>query len=137
MKYENHIAEWRKNWLTSIAELSNIDEQRRLWLDAQQANPHSSFVEYMNSHFDDLFIGNDFQDFVVKGMVTPKEAVCVREFYILAQSYTPPQNDDYDHAAILDDPNWVSVVNAAAEAKRCLLAGLDEDETKYLTSDGG
>jgi len=134
VKNKKHMAEWRKNWLTSIAELSDIDKQRRVWLDTQQANPHSSFVEYMSSYLDDLFIVDDFQDFVDKGLISQKEAECVREFHLLARSYTPPQNDDYDHPAILNDPNWVNVVNAAAEAKRRLLGGLDENETKFLTS---
>lgn len=103
-------------------------------MDARQQNPHSSFVEYMNTYFDDVLLGGEIQDCVEKALVTLEEAVCVREFHLLAGSYTTPQNDDYDHAAILDDPNWAAVVIAAADAKKCLLGALKEREKKFLTT---
>ena len=48
-------------------------------------------------------------------------------------AYTPPRGDDYDNAAVLADPAWHRVVEAADQARSRLLAiAIDEGEKEVL-----
>jgi hypothetical protein len=51
-------------------------------------------------------------------------------------AYTPPGRNYYDHAAILNDPKWHSVVEAAERAKQLLLSqSVSERERVALTEE--
>ena len=126
---------WRKFWLSSIAEFADFETQKRKWLDAENTNPHWSFVEYMCNYFDDLglqVVG--YEGRINEGFVTKEEVAAVENFDRIADSYASPTND-YDHKAILSDPKWHEVVQAAQEAQQRLLALIsDTTERKYVAN---
>jgi hypothetical protein len=122
---------WRKDWLSSIAELADIDEQRKLWLNLDQRNPHYSFVEYVNGYFDQ-FIVDEYEYFIEKNYVSKQEALCVKKLHSLLKTYEPPNGDNYDHQTILNDPGWLEIVNEAKAATSCLREVLAGDEVWIL-----
>jgi hypothetical protein len=115
-------------WLSSIQAFSDDETQQSRWLDPQERNPHYSFVECMCSYFDDTFMGDEdaLQRRVGRGHLTEEEAVAVEQFHALADAYESPGGDDYDDDAILADPKWHAVVDAAEQAKQRLLPLLKE-----------
>ena len=123
---------WRANWLGSIQEFADDDEQRRLWLDPP--NPHFSFGEYLCCYFDDLNLSKGGYEWAInESLVSPDEAAAVAQFHYLADGYHSP-TDDFDHLAILADPKWVAVVEAAKRSKVALLGLIDDpNERRLLT----
>lgn len=121
---------WRQEWLGCVAEFSDFDTQKRMWLDVENTNPHWSFVEYMCSYFDDLGLQVvDYQGRIDAGFVTEEEVAAINEFHQIADGYQSP-TDDYDHRAILDDPKWHEVVKAAQKAKQQLLALISDNKER-------
>jgi hypothetical protein len=116
-------ATWRTNWLSSIQELADLDMQRATWLNPHGKNPHFSFVEYVTCYFDDLRFGEEEGGYAARiadNLLSQEEAAAVSEFHTLFNNYKSPTHD-YDHCAILQDPEWLRVV-AAARAAQALLA---------------
>ena len=115
---------WRLLWLSSIQAFSDTQTQRTRWLDTAERNPHFSFVECMCSYFDDAGMGdeNAFEQRLAEGYLTPEEVAATKRFHALADSYDSRNDDDYNHADILEDPAWQAVVEAAQSAKTRLLS---------------
>ena len=123
---------WRSNWLASIQEFADIETQRRLWLDPANSNPHYSFVEYLCCYFDDLVLADEgYRGVLAEGLISSEEVAAVSNFHEIADAYNSP-TDDYDHAAILDDPNWKAVVEAAQQARATLLTLIDDPRERSL-----
>lgn len=124
MNQDNELRmNWRRNWLGSIQEFADIDEQRAKWLDYSNLNPHYSFVEYMCSYFNDLGLSdhdNSYAWAIESKLVSQAEAAAVAEFHQLADMYECPNRDSTEHE-ILADPEWLKVVSAAQNARRQLL----------------
>src|ERR1035438_7934648 len=55
-----------------------------------------------------------------RGLVTQQEYEAVTQFHKSLEAYSAPENDEFDHAAILDDPAWQSVVHEADDARSAL-----------------
>ncbi len=128
---------WRLNWLSSIQAFSDTEVQQTRWLDPQERNPHYSFVECMCCYFDDAFVGEDkaYQRLIERGHLSRDEVAAVAEFHALVDTYQSPNNDDYDNKAILSDPAWQSVTDAAQSARRrliCLLTDPNEQRAIML-----
>ena len=123
---------WRTRWLSSIEEFANLDDQKRLWLDPVGTNPHYSFREYFNCYFDDLDLNEGYDSAMREGFVSTEEATAVAEFHELADKYQEPRGDVYDHAAILNDPNWIEVVEAAKRAQVALSKIIDDPFERRL-----
>lgn len=119
---------WRMMWLSSLQAFSDDETQQSRWLDPEERNPAYSYVECMCSYFDDAFMGDEdaFQRRIRRGHLTEEEAAAVEQFHALADAYESPGGDDYDNAAILSDPKWHAVVDAAEQAKQRLLPLLKE-----------
>ncbi|MHC2255182.1 hypothetical protein ACVILK_004874 [Bradyrhizobium embrapense] len=102
----------RKIWWSSLDEIGNLDLQRRTWLDPNNKNPHWSFVEFVCSYpdTDELEAGQK------KGWLSPAEATILIEFGKTLAAHKSPAGNDYDNAAILDDPAWHDVVRSAQQA---------------------
>ncbi|MEO9468741.1 hypothetical protein [Parasphingorhabdus sp.] len=129
---EDQRRNWRLSWLSYIQAFCDTDVQQSRWLDPQERNPHYSFVECMCCYFDDALAGDDnaYQQRVERSHLNRDEASAVKEFHDLADAYNSPTNDDYDVKAILADPFWQAVVNAAQEARRRLLILLTEPDER-------
>ena len=126
---------WRPRWLASIQEFADIKTQREKWLDPSNTNPHWSYIEYMCCYFDDLGLSDDLglDGCVQNELLTAQEADATREFHVVAGAHNSPNDDDYDNAAVLADPKWLQVVEAAREAQRRLAALLtDPKELKLV-----
>ncbi len=127
---------WRMQWLSSIQAFGDSKTQRSRWLDPDERNPHYSYVECMCCYFDDAYLGatDAYERRREQGQISAAEIEAVADFHRLAIAYNPPKNDDYDLAAILNDPAWGEVVAAAQAAQRALLSLLDNEiEVDALT----
>lgn len=116
---------WRGNWLAAIHELADLHMQRATWLNPANRNPHYSFIEYVEVYFDDLALTEDHGGYaarIAEGLLSADEAAVVRQLHSLFDQYKPP-GGDFDHGAILDDPSWHRIVEAAKEAQH-RLAGI-------------
>lgn len=117
---------WRTNWLNSIQEFADDALQRRLWLDRTNTNPHFSFVEYMCCYFDGLRLSDGGYEWALsQNLISRDEVAAVAQFHQTADNYESPTND-YDHEAILADPRWSEVVQAAKRSQ-AVLVGLIQD----------
>ena len=115
---------WRPRWLGSIEEFADIKTQRTRWLDPNEPSPHFSFIEYMNCYLSDLGLTDDdlgYDGWVEHGLITREEADCTHKFHELALSYSSPNGDDYNNLAVLNDPKWRQVVEAARLAQEMLV----------------
>jgi hypothetical protein len=117
-------AQWRAGWLSSIREFANLEQQRRLWLDPNNRNPHWSFVEIICSYHDDILQGEGYKWAVAEGLVTEGEREIVAPWHELILGYRAPSGDDYDHEAILSDPAWISISDNAKDVVSRLAAAL-------------
>lgn len=132
-----HIAEirstWRRNWLESIAEFSDLDLQRRSWFGGADYNsPYWSFVEWMCRYFDDYSLSFGYAGFIADGLVSQEDADMVHEFHAAADAYRAPDGDNHNHSVILSDPAWLDVVSLADDARRRLLAVLVDPTERSL-----
>lgn len=120
----------RSWWYCLVSEISDIDLQRRTWLDRTNQNPHWSYVEFVSSFPDHDQISHAHQ----QGRLTAGEFKILDELGRVIDAYSPPRNDHYDNAAVLDDPAWHSVVKAADRAKQRLLSiATDQHEREMLS----
>lgn len=108
----------RRMWFLSIYELSNIDLQRRTWLDRSNTNPHWSYVEFVEMYPQPEQLSHALNH----GWLSTQEFEILQKFRGLLESHTPPAGDFYDHDAILADPAWHAVAEAAESARQQLLA---------------
>lgn len=127
---------WRLRWLSGLQAFADDSTQRAKWLDPEEANPHFSFIECMCSYFDDadLADGAAYDRRIASGYLSVSEANAVAEFHRLADGYVAPGNDGYDNRAVLNDPAWAEIIEAAKQAQDNLLHMLsDSHEVAALT----
>jgi hypothetical protein len=116
-----HIGRLRLLWLDSIAEVGNLELQRVAWLNSQNRNPHWSFIELVESYLEQFELRDGYGCAVASGIVSVKEAALASEFHDLLVAYEPPKGDEYDHAAILGDPQWHAMCAAAQKSLEDIL----------------
>lgn len=127
---------WRLLWLSSIQAFSDAQTQKQRWLDTTERNPHFSFVECRASYFEDVQMGEEkaFDQRLAEGYLSPEEVEATKPFHALAERYRGPTDDHYDLRAIINDPVWNAVVQAAQAAKERLLGLIgDGDERNALS----
>lgn len=127
---------WRLLWLSSLQAFGDRDTQANRWLDRTERNPHFSLVECMCSYFDDAYLGEEdaYEKRLARGHISAEEVAAVADFHALAERYESPNGDDWDAEAVLRDPNWQKVVDAAQRGQQRLLALLsDKTEKAALT----
>jgi hypothetical protein len=133
---ERQRRDWRRLWLSALQAFADKETQEGRWLDKTERNPHFSLVECLCCYFDDAYLGEDhaYERGLASGRVTPGEVAAVAEFHALAQAYKSPGGNDWDAGAVLRDPKWQEVVDAAQAAQRRLLPLLtDSSEKAALT----
>ncbi len=126
------IKTWRKNWLLSILYVASIKDQSQHWINPEQNNPYWSFVELMCTYFDDLSLNDGYESFVNQGFVTPEEVALVSDWHGKLDGYDPPNNDEYNHFAILNDPEWISICREARHVCKKLLSVLSNPDEREL-----
>lgn len=50
-------------------------------------------------------------------------------------AYNSPNNNDHNHASILNDPQWLAIMQIGKVMKKNLIFHLDENEKEILTED--
>jgi hypothetical protein len=119
----------RRHWLASVQEVSDLALQRRTWLDPTNRNPHWSYTEFTCSYPDDSQLARAHSE----GWLTKSELDILIELRRMIGAYSAPAGDDYNNAAILDDPAWRQVVEAAEQARQQLLTAIaNHDERQIL-----
>jgi hypothetical protein len=119
LKAEQSItSQLRTSWFSSVAEIADLDLQRRTWLDKANRNPHWSYVEFVCSFPQEDQLEHAHRE----GWLSKRELGILSDLRRILLSHAAPCGDDYDHARILDDPNWHAVAAAAEHAKQQLLA---------------
>ena len=108
---------WRVRWKASIEELTSLEHQCETWLNASEPSVHYFFVEFMCCYFDDLLCGMSYSQLVESGYVSEQEKVILIEWHTALDNYNSPQNNDYDDAAILNDPKWIQIAALGAVAR--------------------
>ena len=100
----------RTIWFEALKEIGDLDLQRERWLDPNNTNPHWSYVEFVCCYPtpDQLMDGSR------KGYLSPAETIVLQDFGKILYAHKTPNEDDYDHKSILNDPAWHEVVVAAA-----------------------
>jgi hypothetical protein len=127
---------WRLQWLGSIEEFTNIEIQRRAWLNADHTNPHYSYTEYRCCYFDDLGLSGDqgYATCLTEGFICEDEFQAVSGFHQALSNYMPPPGEGFEGQRILADPAWEAVVEAAKACREELLRILtDPQEITALT----
>jgi len=126
---------WRIGWLGSIQDFADQETQRGAWLNPENSNPHFSYVECMACYFDVAGLSYGYKSAIEEGFVTIEEAAAVADFHAVADTYEPPNGDDYAHEAILADPKWSEVVAAAKQAQTRLLALISDPSERQSLSE--
>ncbi len=109
---------WRLYWIHCIFEFSNTKLQEMSWVQGPEADwPDgevwsSSFEECNASYFDNLDLYDNYAKALELGNVSQEEADKVKVFTQLAYAYIEPGEDPQE---ILQDPEWMEVVEAAKE----------------------
>jgi hypothetical protein len=106
----------RAQWLGALAEIADLELQRRTWLDPTQRNPHWSYIEFVCCYPEE----NRLRDAREKGWLSPAETAILLEFGQLLLTHKSPTGNDFDHEAVLNDPAWHAVVRAAQLAQQSL-----------------
>ena len=132
---ENDKALWRKSWLRSINELTSFELQLKSWLDRKNSNPHWSFGEFMCSYFDDLVIDDNYKDQLNKGWASNEEIEIIKAWHEALDKYDSPNNNDFDHEAILNDPKWLDILQIGVNTKNKLAETLNETEKQFLNKE--
>ena len=99
---------WRRNWLRSLLDLSDLQLQQR-WLDRRITNPAWSYVEFICSYFNDCGIDNGYDSLIRNGFVTQEEYFAIQNFHKALENYAEP-NGCYDPQEILNDHKWQALV---------------------------
>ena len=103
----------RSMWFASVAEIADIDLQRRKWLDPTNTNPHWSYIEFVCSYPD----SDQLTDARARGWLAARQFNILSDLCNTILSHSAPRGDDHDNAAILDDPAWLEVVSCAGASE--------------------
>ena len=117
------IENWRKRWFASINELTSLELQQKSWLNKENTNPHWSFIEFTECYFDDLFVNDNYTYALNEGL---------KAWHEMLSEYVAPNEDDYNHNAILNDPNWMEVIELGLKMKKDLSEIINSKERLIL-----
>lgn len=126
---------WRAQWLRCLNELTSLELQKVTWADPANTNPYWSFVECICRYFDDSGIDDNYGNALSKGWITPEEFNIIESWHNALASYTAPQDEDYNHQAILGDPRWLELVQKGRIRISILAETLDQRERAILTTE--
>lgn len=115
-----------------IKDLTNLEYQKRTWLDPNNTNPYYSFIEFMCSYFDDLNISVGYEKLIDKGLVTQMEFDSIAEWNNSLFEYDSPNKDDYDNKSVLNDPKWIEIIEIGMVSIENLKPKLSKAERSLL-----
>jgi hypothetical protein len=74
----------------------------------------------------------DILNGLARGFLTPTELKILNGLESLVSAYTVPNGDDYDNAAVPNDPAWHAAMAAAERATRELLAAVSKKTDRRI-----
>ena len=89
----------------------------------------------MCSYFDDLVIDDNYKDQLNKGWVSNEEIEIIKAWHKALDKYDSPNNNDFDHEAILNDPKWLDILHIGVNTKNKLAETLNETEKQFLNEE--
>ena len=101
------------NFLEDLKELSDIELQRKRWLNINNdTNTISSYYEWFNSLFDNDMIETIYIDLEnkLKNSILTEE---LKKLIVMLDNYKEPKGYDGNDACILNDPNWLLIIEKA------------------------
>jgi hypothetical protein len=123
---------WRERWLTSINELTDIELQKKSWLDFSNKNPHWSFVEFNCVYFDEILADFDYAHYLEIRWINSNEYDIIYSWHDELDKYFAPDGDHYNHEIILKDKNWLDIVKLGLKTKKTLINILKLKEREIL-----
>lgn len=101
------------NLVSDIKELSDIDFQKKVWLNLNNnTNYISSYIELYNKLFDDDQIDDYYRE--LKSKNKNGELVLQLDKLInMLNAYKEPEDYNGNDICILEDPNWVLITEQA------------------------
>lgn len=102
-----------------IGQMADMEWQQRVWL-RQEGEEFSSFAEMMGVWFGELSIQQVLAGDHPYWQLPPETVRIITPVIDAFEAYVPPENDDYNHEAILSDPAWHAVCKLAAKAQKKL-----------------
>ena len=97
---------WRLYWLESVFEFSSTSMQKKLW------KSNSDFKKCISAYFDDLALYDAYEKALKSQNVSKQEVEASKTFHTLAVFYDESEESP---ETILQDPEWIEVVEAAQE----------------------
>jgi hypothetical protein len=114
---EEYIANWRKQLLQSLAELSDLEGTRQDWLSSTNSR---DFTEDVCGYFEDLDLNeragiDGLTRAVSDGRLRQREAEAIRPFHEAFDRFcTRERANWYMDPQILEDPEWAKIAELAA-----------------------
>ncbi len=122
------VRSMRLQLLDSLFELSSIHLQEACWGNADNRNPHYSFVEFVASSPLSNMESLNFQE--MQGVITKQEHKALLPLAYAVSAYKPPAGDWHAEVKVLCDPVWKEVTRVAASSMNdFLLCSLNSDTT--------
>lgn len=123
----------RERWLYSIFELSHIEFQKKVWVEASIPIVVSSFTEAVCCYYDDLVLDAGYESFMNEGFISKREFEIVSHAHNLFSDYiSRPDKESLSDAKVFLDPDWHRVVEAMLLAWKALKGLVNEDEHNYM-----
>ena len=126
----------RELWLELIFDLSHIEYQKRVWVEASLPGIVSGFRETTNTYFDNLDLADGYDYFIMEGIVTKQEAEIVIEFHNLLKSYTSQVGKrSLSDRHVIRDPEWIMLTEVALRTWTQLKTAIsNKEEHKFMDS---
>lgn len=97
----------RLRWLESLYELSHLNFQRELWIEAKYPEVIGNFDEAICKYFDDLNLNQGYQNSSNSGIYEPTEQRAVSTFHQELCNYLDkPEKRTLSDTKVLKDPEW-------------------------------
>ncbi|XOV92198.1 MAG: hypothetical protein ACFHWX_18560 [Bacteroidota bacterium] len=124
------------NWLNSIYELTHLNFQRELWIEAKYSELAGSFGEAISMYFDNLNLKGGYDNPENAGIYKPREQQTISTFhYELSKYLKDPQKRTLSDAKILRDPEWQQLCKLGLTAWNEIKQLLTETEEIALTQE--
>jgi hypothetical protein len=121
---------WRLRWLNMLFGFSHLEYLKGLWLEHRYSNELGFFSEDICKYFDDLSIGDNYNRQTIDGYITNQELEIISSFHTSINNYEDKCKSDSE---ILEDPQWLSIVDEGSKAWSDLKKVIrDSEEIEYM-----
>ena len=122
---------WRQKWLKSINDLTSIDIPIESEIITNNSSAHQLFVNLANYYFDNILFGIDYNFFIPRKFITQEEYNIISNWHNELENYIFSLSN-FGGVYILNDSNWIQIIQNSVLAKQKLISILPESEKIYL-----